>query len=209
LAPSSCAHLYPAQPHNPSANPPTHPSQVVLAANEKPSINDITAAELAPLLARAAAGDALLSRCLAERALRVVSSGNDLGVIDLSRVSAEVAAEAADGCDLVIMEGMGRGIETNLRAAFSCDSAKLGMIKVGGVGWCVGGGTGRKGLRFEGRVCSGHACTRRTCHRPTLDTAPCPHSVILIQHPEVARLLNGRMYDVVCKFDAAPEAAAQ
>ncbi|GBG00302.1 hypothetical protein Rsub_13064 [Raphidocelis subcapitata] len=127
-------------------------TQVVLAANEAPSINDITAGELRPLLARAADADPLLARCLAERALRVVSSGNDLGVIDLSEVSREVAAEAEDGCDLVVCEGMGRGIETNLRAAFGCDSAKLGMIK----------------------------------------------------HPEVARLLNGRMYDIVCKFDPAP-----
>jgi hypothetical protein len=105
--------------------------QVVLAANEKPSINDITAPELGPLLARAAAHDPLLSRCLAERAIRVVSSGNDLGVIDLGKISAEIAREA-EGCDLVVLEGMGRGIETNLRAEFRCDAAKLGMIKVRG-----------------------------------------------------------------------------
>lgn len=67
------------------------------------------------------------------------------------QVSPEVASEA-EGCDLVIIEGMGRGIETNLRAAFKCDTAKLAMVK----------------------------------------------------HPEVAALLGGRLYDVVCKFDAAP-----
>ncbi|KAI8466830.1 MAG: hypothetical protein J3K34DRAFT_432423 [Monoraphidium minutum] len=125
-------------------------TQVVLAANALPSINDITAPELAPLLAAAAPGDALLARALAERTLRVVSSGNDLGVIDLSKVSLELASEA-EGCDLVILEGMGRGIETNLGAAFTVDAAKLAMVK----------------------------------------------------HPEVAALLGGRLYDVVCKFDAA------
>lgn len=57
-----------------------------MAANEQPSINDITAAELAPVLRRAADGDALIRRCLEEGALSVVSSGNDLGVIDLSKV---------------------------------------------------------------------------------------------------------------------------
>ena len=108
--------------------------QVIIAATEKPSINDITAAELRPLLARAAEPDALLYRSLAERTLRVVSSGNDLGVIDLSRVGAEVAAEAADSCDLVVLEGMGRGIETNLDAQFTVDSVKLAMIKVSGRG---------------------------------------------------------------------------
>lgn len=128
-------------------------TEVVLAANARPSINDVTAAELAPLVARAAAADAVLARAVAEAALRVVSSGNDLGVIDLRRVSPEVASEAGGGCDLVILEGMGRGIETNLHARFSVDAAKLGMVK----------------------------------------------------HPEVATLLGGRMYDVVCKFDAAAD----
>jgi type II pantothenate kinase len=65
-------------------------------------------------------------------------------------VSPELDAEAR-GCDLVIIEGMGRGIETNLYAKFRCDAAKLAMVK----------------------------------------------------HPEVATLLKGRLYDVVCKFDAA------
>lgn len=131
-------------------------TEVVLAANERPSINDVTAAELRPLIARAAEADPLLSRAVAERSLRVASSGNDLGVIDLRRCGREVCEEAeagagGGGADLVILEGMGRGIETNLRAEFKCDAAKLGMIK----------------------------------------------------HPEVAALLGGRMYEPLCKFDAA------
>ena len=43
-------------------------------------------------------------------------------------MSSELAAAAADA-DLVVFEGMGRGIETNLRAWFAVDSLKLGMIK--------------------------------------------------------------------------------
>ena len=31
--------------------------------------------------------------------------------------------------DLVVLEGMGRAIETNLHASFVCDALKLGMIK--------------------------------------------------------------------------------
>ena len=67
-----------------------------------------------------------------------------------AQVSRELAAVVED-VDLVVLEGMGRGIETNLRAAFACDALKLGMIK----------------------------------------------------HPEVAAELGGRLYDCVCKFDAA------
>jgi len=37
--------------------------------------------------------------------------------------------EAARDTDLLILEGMGRGVESNLDAEFICDSAKLAMIK--------------------------------------------------------------------------------
>ncbi len=38
-------------------------------------------------------------------------------------------ATAAKGVDLVVLEGMGRAIETNLNAELSCDKLNLGMIK--------------------------------------------------------------------------------
>ncbi len=101
---------------------------MVLACNTLPSINDITAGELAPLLPLVAQFDSLVSTALQSGRLRVVASGNDIGVIDLREVSAEVAAEAGDA-DLVVLEGMGRGIETNLRARFAVDVMCLGMIK--------------------------------------------------------------------------------
>ena len=44
------------------------------------------------------------------------------------QVSQEVVQQAGDA-DLIILEGMGRGIETNLYARFRVDSLKLGMIK--------------------------------------------------------------------------------
>jgi damage-control phosphatase, subfamily II, stand-alone protein len=71
--------------------------------------------------------------------------------INVAQVSSGVAAVAQD-TDLVVLEGMGRSIETNLRARFKVDALKLGMIK----------------------------------------------------HPEVAAELNGRLYDIVCKFNPAP-----
>lgn len=48
--------------------------------------------------------------------------------VALLQVSAEVVSEGADA-DLIILEGMGRGIETNLHAQFTVDALKLGMIK--------------------------------------------------------------------------------
>ena len=112
--------------------------EVILAANEVPSINDITASELAPLVERVAAFDPVVREAIDGKRLRVVSSGSDLPVIDLSRTSTALA-EAAKGADLVVLEGMGRAIETNLRAKFVCDALKLGMVKHPEVATCLGG----------------------------------------------------------------------
>lgn len=38
-------------------------------------------------------------------------------------------AEASHDVDLVVLEGMGRAIETNLHANLTCDKLNLGMIK--------------------------------------------------------------------------------
>ncbi|KDO68376.1 hypothetical protein CISIN_1g017689mg [Citrus sinensis] len=59
-------------------------------------------------------------------------------VIDLTAVSQELAYLASDA-DLVILEGMGRGIETNLYAQFKCDSLKIGMVKHPEVAQFLGG----------------------------------------------------------------------
>ncbi|KAK7292127.1 hypothetical protein RIF29_07841 [Crotalaria pallida] len=60
--------------------------------------------------------------------LLIANSGNDLPVIDLTRVSQKLAYLAIDA-DLVILEGAGRGIETYLYAQFKYDSLKIGMVK--------------------------------------------------------------------------------
>lgn len=60
---------------------------VVLAANSRPSINDITADELHAVVQRAAAADAILGRAVDEQMLTVIPSGNDLPVIDLRKVA--------------------------------------------------------------------------------------------------------------------------
>ena len=128
-------------------------AEVVLAANERPSINDVTARELRALLPRVAEAERarhvfnenenvfnenVFRRALDTNTLVVVSSGSDLPVIDLSRVSAELV-DAARGADLVVLEGMGRGIETNLFARFACDALNLGMVKHPEVAQCLRG----------------------------------------------------------------------
>ncbi|KAJ6927835.1 damage-control phosphatase [Populus alba x Populus x berolinensis] len=112
-------------------------SQVVLAANDMPSINDVTYTELIEIIAKLKDENGQLVGVDTSNLL-VANSGNDLPVIDLTRVSQELAYLASDA-DLVILEGMGRGIETNLYAQFKCDSLKIGMVKHPEVAQFLGG----------------------------------------------------------------------
>lgn len=122
--------------------------KVVLAANEVPSINDVTAAELEDLLPRVAELDETFAEAVKCGAIAVCSSGSDLPVIDLRRVSKRLAA-AVDDADFVILEGMGRAIETNLEAAFHCDALRIGMVKHPEVAQCLGGELYDCVCRFE------------------------------------------------------------
>ncbi|KAI9092553.1 hypothetical protein K1719_027681 [Acacia pycnantha] len=114
-----------------------HGIQVVLAANELPSINDVTYPELVEIISKLKDEKGRLMGVDTSN-LVIANSGNDLPVIDLTRVSQEIACLAND-TDLVILEGMGRGIETNLHAEFTCDSLNIGMVKHPEVAEFLGG----------------------------------------------------------------------
>lgn len=112
-------------------------SQVVLATNDLPSINDVTFYELIEIVSKLKDEKGQLVGVDCSNLL-IVSSGNDLPVIDLTNVSQELAY-LANNANLVILEGMGRGIETNLYAQFKCDSLKIGMVKHQEVAQFLGG----------------------------------------------------------------------
>jgi hypothetical protein len=60
--------------------------------------------------------------------LYVVPNGHGSPCLDLRRVP-DVLADAAQGVDLLVIEGMGRCVHTNYRTRFRCDVLKLAMIK--------------------------------------------------------------------------------
>ena len=60
--------------------------------------------------------------------LQLLGTGSGGPCLDLRRISADVAA-ASRNVDLVIIEGMGRAVHTNLRAKLTCPTLKLAMIK--------------------------------------------------------------------------------
>jgi len=103
-------------------------TQIVLAANEQASLNDMTVTETIEVVERLAAADEDLAALIGGDMFEVVSSGSDIPLIDLSEVPDELNAAAADA-DLLILEGMGRSVESNFDASFSVDTIWLAMLK--------------------------------------------------------------------------------
>jgi type II pantothenate kinase len=99
-------------------------TKVVIAANERPTLNDMTIHDVNAWWPRIEEIEPSMAGLPIER----VSTGTGEPLIDLSEVSAELNAAAQDA-DLVILEGMGRGVESNLDASFNCDAMNLAMIK--------------------------------------------------------------------------------
>lgn len=119
-------------------------TDVCLVANSLPAINDVTAEEMREVVRLAAEKCEILARALSSAAgavdpgntdldpstgsLTVCASGSGSPCIDFRRISSELC-EAAQGADLLVLEGMGRAVHTNYAAAFCCDTLKLAMIK--------------------------------------------------------------------------------
>jgi damage-control phosphatase, subfamily II, stand-alone protein len=99
-------------------------ARVVIAANERPTLNDMTVHDVRAWWPRILEAEPSLKTLPIE----IVSSGTGEPLIDLSGVSRELN-DASRGADLVILEGMGRGVESNLNAEFVCDALNLAMIK--------------------------------------------------------------------------------
>lgn len=123
-------------------------TQVIVTANTHPSLNDITHDELGAHLAAMAAMDPVIAEALGNGRLQRIASGNDAPLIDFRRVDPQLAAACAD-CDLLVIEGMGRAVETNLYAKFTCDTLKLAMVKEDQLATMLGGGLYDVICKFE------------------------------------------------------------
>lgn len=113
-------------------------TQVVLAANAKPTLNDVTADEAVELVEQLATEDPELAAMIQAGLFEVASSGSEIPLLDLSEVSDELNEAAADA-DLVVLEGMGRALESNAQARFTVDCLRLALLKNPRVAQRVGG----------------------------------------------------------------------
>lgn len=125
-------------------------ARVVLSANRTPALNDVTHDELVALVARAATADESLAAGLSQGALAMVTSGNGLPLIDLRAIGRELRDEIArHPPDLVVLEGMGRAVESNWNARLRADTLKIAMLKDASVARHLGGNLYDVVLRFE------------------------------------------------------------
>ncbi len=121
---------------------------VILTANTLPALNDITHEELVGLMGRVAQADRAIAQSLRDERLTLIASGNDIPLIDLSRVSGELAQASRDA-DLLVIEGMGRALESNFRTRFTADTLKIAMVKEPVVAEAVGAKLYGVACRFE------------------------------------------------------------
>lgn len=125
-------------------------TKIILAANTTPSLNDITAPELTAMIEQIATWDSVIGNALRDGDIGVVASGCGTPLIDLSQVSLELVERVnAVGVDLVVLEGMGRGVESNLDAKFKCDVMNLALVKDPDVARHIGGEMYDQVMRFE------------------------------------------------------------
>jgi len=103
-------------------------TRVLIAANRLPALNDMTVAEVKALLPHLQAIDPVLDSLVKIGRISAIDSGNGTPLIDLREVSDEVNHHAPQ-TDLLIIEGMGRAVESNFEAPFTVDTVKLAMIK--------------------------------------------------------------------------------
>jgi type II pantothenate kinase len=123
-------------------------ARVTLAANTAPALNDVTASELTDLLARAGPMDKTLARALADHRLAIVASGARAPLIDLAQLSTDCVERTADA-DLILLHGMGRAVESNLHAQFSCDALWVAVLKDEAIAARLGGRLFDCILRFQ------------------------------------------------------------
>ncbi|XP_001356515.4 4'-phosphopantetheine phosphatase [Drosophila pseudoobscura] len=105
-------------------------TKVLLCANSEPSLNDVTSRELSALLDECAGECAVLSSAWSSARLLVYANGQSGPCLDMRTLPRDLCdAIAANETDLLVIEGMGRALHTNLNAHFSCETLKLAVIK--------------------------------------------------------------------------------
>lgn len=105
-------------------------TKVLLCANSEPALNDVTSEELKSLLDDCSRECEVLEQAWSKGQLLVYANGQTGPCLDMRTLPKELCdAIAANETDLLVIEGMGRALHTNLNARFGCETLKLAVIK--------------------------------------------------------------------------------
>ncbi|CDS37703.1 pantothenate kinase 4 [Echinococcus multilocularis] len=125
-------------------------SKVILTANSVPAINDVTYRELLFLLNEVAGLEPRLQRALEDGRLMCVDNGQSSPCLDLRQTSHRlVQLVKKEKVDLIVIEGMGRAVHTNLYARFCVDCLKVAVIKNSWLACRLGGDLFSVIFRYE------------------------------------------------------------
>ncbi|XP_017794391.1 PREDICTED: pantothenate kinase 4 [Habropoda laboriosa] len=105
-------------------------TKVILCANSMPALNDVTYPELVITLRDAAKVCKVIKHALKENRLIAMETAQASPCLDLSRLNLDLClAMVKHNVDLIVLEGMGRTLHTNLHAKLTCECLKLAVIK--------------------------------------------------------------------------------
>lgn len=105
-------------------------TKVLLCANTEPSLNDITFRELENILEKCCCICDILREARDSRQLIVYGNGQKGPCLDMRTLSEDLCTAIQNNeTDLLVIEGMGRALHTNLYAKFRCETLKLAVVK--------------------------------------------------------------------------------
>lgn len=105
-------------------------TKVILCANSMPALNDVTYPELVVTLRDASKICKVIRHALKENRLIAMETAQAGPCLDLSRLSLDLClAMVKHNVDLIVIEGMGRTLHTNLHAKLTCECLKLAVVK--------------------------------------------------------------------------------
>ncbi|VDO58490.1 unnamed protein product [Haemonchus placei] len=106
-------------------------SRVIIVSNLSPALNDLTYPEMMEMVPLLRKVDESLNEAIASGRLTFEHSGQSSPCLDLRRVNSVLNRRVLEErVDLIVIEGMGRALHTNLHAQFICDSLKVGTVSL-------------------------------------------------------------------------------
>uniref|UniRef100_A0A0A9YCX2 Pantothenate kinase 4 n=2 Tax=Lygus hesperus TaxID=30085 RepID=A0A0A9YCX2_LYGHE len=103
-------------------------TKIILCSNREPVLNDVTHSELTKVMKQVASISTVFNEALTAGNLVLMEMSKSSCCVDLGFIDTQIA-EACKDVDLLVIDGMGRGVHTNLNASFNVDSLFLSVVK--------------------------------------------------------------------------------